>query len=81
MNALEPVRYDEVVRLLRDWPASERLRLIRDLVSTLRPEDVSNVEPRDTLSRARGFLKTDRPPPSDDEIRDWLDAARMEKYG
>ena len=81
MNGFEPSRYDDVVRSLRDWPAEERWRLIQDLIQTLRPVDSSTPRSQNTLSRARGLLKSDRPPPSDEEVTQWLDEARLEKYG
>jgi uncharacterized protein (DUF433 family) len=48
-------------------------------------EIIARVEPpkqrRRTLDRALGLLATDGPAPTDDEIKQWLDDHRMEKYG
>lgn len=76
-----PVQYDEVVRQVRTWPAEQRYRLIQDLLRTIHPAADVPSPARDTLSEAWGFLKTEAPPPTDEEVRQWLDEARMEKWG
>jgi len=75
--------YDSILDIIHTWPASQRYLLIQDVLRTLEPQD----EPRDrqngthdTLSLALGLLATERPAPTDEEIAQWLDEHRAEKY-
>lgn len=77
--------YENILKTIKHWPSSERLSLIRDILDTLTPElensEVSAASTKHpTLSDALGFLTT-QTPPSDEEIQEWLDKHRLEKYG
>ncbi|MEN8446656.1 MAG: hypothetical protein ABG776_16780 [Cyanobacteria bacterium J06555_13] len=61
-------------------PPSERLSLVSVIVESLKENAVSQVERSSAISRMRGFLKTDNPAPTDDEVATMLDERRMEKY-
>ena len=50
--------------------------ILKMLMGELKP-----VQPkRDTLSQALGLLATDNPPPSDSEVKVWLEDTRLRKY-
>ena len=78
--------YDNILNTIRNWPLSKRLTLVQDILKTLAP-DLKAVEPdsprakRNTLKEALGLLATNQPAPSDQEIQDWLNEHRLEKYG
>jgi hypothetical protein len=78
--------YVEVLKTVQDWPFSQRIALVQDILRALVPElaILEAVAPRtrrNTLQEALGLLSTDQSPPSDEEIQEWLDEHRLEKYG
>ena len=81
----EPVRYEELIAVVTKWSPTLRLNLIQDIVRSLEPEmadselSIGN-KPVQTLDRALGLLATTEPAPSDDEIKQILVDARIEKY-
>jgi hypothetical protein len=81
MNSTENIGYESVLRIVSLWPTSQQIALVEDVLKTIS----SRVEPpkqrRRTLDRALGLLATDKPAPTDDEVKQWLDEHRMEKYG
>jgi hypothetical protein len=81
MNSPERNTYETVLKTVRQWPPERRLALVQDVLSTLAPEVSSSQPKRKTLEEALGLLATDQPAPSDDEVQQWLNARRMEKYG
>ncbi len=72
--------YETIRRTVLQWPADMRFALLRDLIYTLAPAD-NPTTPKGTLSIARGLLSADMPPPSDEQVRQWLGEHRQEKYG
>jgi hypothetical protein len=81
MDTQENTDYDTILQIIANWPPNRRFVLVQDVLKTLAPA----VEPprprRKTLHEARGLLATDQPPPTDEQIQQWLDERRMEKYG
>jgi len=73
--------YETILGAIRRWPPERRFALVQDVLDTLAAEVVSSRLRRKTLAKALGLLATDRPAPSDTEVRQWLDERRMEKYG
>ncbi len=76
--------YERLLETVSKWPAEWKVAFVRDVLSTLAP--ASREKPpmyggEPIWKKARGFLKTDRPAPSDDEIENWLHEHKMEKYG
>jgi hypothetical protein len=72
--------YASILRTVRKWPARQRYRLVQELLRTLEPEGEAT-EKEDTLSLARGLLATGKPAPTDEEVTQWLEEHRLEKYG
>lgn len=72
--------YTSVLHTVQTWPARQRYLLVQDLLKTLEPE-VEPTKREDTLSLARGLLATDKPAPTDEEVAQWLEEHRLEKYG
>lgn len=73
--------YERILQIVRQWPAAERLSLLREVTQTLSSGHSPLRAPRDTLSKALGLLSSRRASPSDQEIEHLLDEHRMEKYG
>jgi len=72
--------YDKVLETVSAWPSEDRAALIGDLVRGLENFERPS-PPRGTLSKARGLLRTDKPAPTDEEVRQWIEEYRMNKYG
>ena len=83
MNQAAPTNYDNVLNIVRQWTMAERYALLQDVLKTLAPESAESALPRvreRTLQRALGLLATEQPAPTDEEVQQWLDEHRMEKY-
>lgn len=72
--------YDKILETVSAWPLEDRTSLINDLVRGL-SDFKRPAPPRNTLPQARGLLRTDKPAPTDEEVRQWLEEHRMNKYG
>jgi hypothetical protein len=81
MNQLDNANYEGVLNIVRQWPILEQMALVQDLLKTLTARLEPARRPGNTLSRALGLLATDQPAPTDEEIEQWLDEHRVEKYG
>ncbi len=73
--------YEEILTIVRSWPAAERFTLVQDVLQTLAPADAFVAPRSPTLDQARGLLVTDQPAPSDEQIARWRDERRSERYG
>lgn len=51
---------------------------MQDVLKTLEPE--ARPRKKQTLSQALGLLETSAPPPTDEEIKQWLEEHRAEKF-
>lgn len=72
--------YSAVLQTVRTWPARQRYLLVQELLRTLEPQAEAR-HTEDTLSLARGLLATDQAAPTDEEVAQWLEEHRVEKYG
>src|SRR5262245_38872808 len=82
MSTAHTADYDRVLKIIQNWPAARRLTLVQAVLKTLAPADVTERPPHaHTLEQARGLLATNRPAPTDEEIAQWLDERRTERYG
>lgn len=73
-----PLDYNKILQLVNQLPVRQRFALVHDVLNTLEPQPMQK-EP--TLPRALGLLATTKEPPSDDQVDQWLDEYRTEKYG
>lgn len=70
----------EMMTQIRQLSFEERLELIEFLTHTLRDQYRPALREGSSLARVRGMLKTDAPPPTDDELADAYTDHLMEKY-
>lgn len=73
--------YEQILEIVRQWPADQRLSLLRDVMQTLSATQETLRSPRDTLNKALGLVSSGGRLPSDEEVQLLLDEHRMEKYG
>jgi len=81
MSTAEKTDYQQVLQTVRSWSAAQRFTLVQDVLKTLAPVESSARAARQTHDQARGLLANDRPAPSDEEVAQWLDERRAERYG
>jgi hypothetical protein len=83
--------YTDALKTIEQLSREEQVDILFHLLRTILPEARgTNTEspsavishPRErTLNRALGLLATNRPAPSDEEVEQWLEEHRQEKYG
>jgi hypothetical protein len=73
--------YQTVLTTVLSWPNSKQWALLRELFALIAREDEIAGKQYGTLSKVLGIASTDQPPPTDEEVEQWLDEHRMEKYG
>ena len=81
MNTLEFTDYKTIINTIHQWPISNRLALVQDILKTLTVDLASVHASKNTLSKALGLLETEQPAPSDNEVKQMLVESRLEKYG
>jgi hypothetical protein len=79
MSQSEGNHYHNVLKIVSDWSEDKQLALLQDVLKVLANKKGRKREP--TLQKALGLLATDQPPPDDEEVKQWLDDRRWEKYG
>ncbi len=79
-NPLETASYDDVLTVIRHWSPRLRTSLIRDVADM----QLDTEEPHrkdDIWARVMARPDTGLPVPTDEEVEQWMDEHRMEKYG
>ena len=72
--------YEQVVVEVMRLPADERLRLLEVIAASLQTERPGPLPRGVPADRLRGLLKTEGPPPTDEELRDDYVNYLIEKY-
>jgi hypothetical protein len=76
-----PGTIEDVLGSVRAWPVDMRLSLVRHILAELEVELKPQAEHKNTLNKALGLARTNQPPPTDEEVEQWLDERRTHKYG
>jgi len=80
MSQPEMVSYESILDIVRHWPTPQRFTLVQEILKTLAAEAEAKPAPRQTLGKALGLVSKHQPAPTDEEIQQWLDEHRLEKY-
>jgi hypothetical protein len=73
--------YTRLLKTINKLPRQQRFSLVQEVLTTLAQDAESNLQKRNTVSRALGLLAVEgRPAPTDAEVDRWLDEHRAEKY-
>ena len=56
MNQSEPSNYENILKIVRQWPIAQRFTLVQDVLKTLTPKSAGVPPRRQTLGRALGLL-------------------------
>ncbi len=81
MNQTEITNYDNVLNVVRQWPTTQRFHLVQEVLKTLEPRIQKPYRKERTLEQALSLVNLNGPAPTDEEVKQWLDEHRMEKYG
>ncbi len=76
----ELASYHEVFDTVRSWRPELQADLAQAILSLL-AEGVGSPKRRNSYERIAGRLKTNKPAPTDKEVREMLEQARLERYG
>ena len=72
---------DTILRVVRSWPPDEQRALAGDILRhTGAPLVEEPLAPPDSAGLA-GLLATKDSPPTDEDVANWLDVHRLERYG
>ncbi len=72
---------ETILRAVRSWPTDEQIALAEEILELAQEPTVEEpLEPPDSRSLA-GLIANGQTPPTDEEVAQWLDEHRMEKYG
>ncbi len=76
-------RRERIHRLVDDVPEAQLARverLLANVVSRASGDSAERKRPW-SVSEVLGLAATDAPPPTDDDVRRWLEERRIEKFG
>ncbi len=76
---------ETILQTIRAWPRDEQLALVQEILrQTDQPtgdESVRQAPQRPSWKELAGLAANGQEPPSDEQVKQWLDERRMEKYG
>jgi hypothetical protein len=83
MSTAEATELTDVLDRVKTWPVENRIALVKQVLETLTPatSGLSSVPRGPSAAEIIEVFKSDRPPPDDATVRQWIDEHRMEKYG
>ena len=71
----------EVLSRVKTWMPEMRIVLARKILETLNPLQISEPPRKMSLNQVFGILKTDSPPPNDEECAKIVEEERLRKHG
>jgi hypothetical protein len=80
MSVAESEPISEVWEQVKTWSKSRRITLARRILESLDTTEMQPTLPRRSLKDLLGLLKTDAPPPTDEECRRILEEELMKKH-
>jgi hypothetical protein len=83
MSTADATELTDVLNRVKTWPVENRIALVKQVLETLTPATSgrSSVPRGPSAAEIIETFKSDRPPPDDATVRQWIDEHRMEKYG
>jgi hypothetical protein len=66
-----------ILQAIRAWPASQRLSLAIQVLQSLADGERSDAPRGVPAAAVRGICATDRPPPTDEEVKAWIEEYHM----
>ena len=84
MSTAEANELADVMERVNTWPTTLRIALAHRILDSLGAPEASTTRPKKrglSAAEVQGLLRTDRPAPDDETVKQWIDEHRMEKYG
>jgi hypothetical protein len=84
MSTTETPEYQAVRDTVARWTPAQRFALIHEMLNMLAGEsrgDETSGRTRRMLAQAIGLGRGNGSPPTDEEVRRWLEERRLDKYG
>jgi hypothetical protein len=72
-------QYRNVLDAISAWPVPDRIALAQDVLGTITRSPVT-ADARPSFEAALGIGRGEGPPPTDEEVRHWIDEHRTGKY-
>ena len=82
--AATPIERDAVLHAIEGWPVEDQVALARAILeraSVGQAENTAGKAARSTWDALYGIASSRHEPPSDEQVAQWLDEHKMEKYG
>jgi hypothetical protein len=86
VSTAETTELMDVFNRVTTWPTTLRITLARKILESVDKAETP-VAPYPAKTRGlsaaevRAGIRTERPPPDDETVKQWIDERRMEKYG
>jgi hypothetical protein len=80
MSNVTTSEIEQIMERVRFWPSDHKLALVRKVLETFDKESRSKPRGR-PVSELIGIGAGKAPPPDDEQVKQWIDDYRMEKYG
>jgi len=71
---------NNILKQVEGWPSEDRVALAYQILRDMRRQ-VLPPPPRDTFRAALGVGRGEKNPPTDQQVRQWMDEHRTKKYG
>jgi len=81
MSVVERDPMSEVLDRVNTWSPAQGITLAWRILESLEARPISELPTTRSLKDLVGLLKTDAPPPTDEECRNILEEELMRKYG
>lgn len=80
MSAAESNELNDVLDRVKHWPSERRITLARRVLESVEANPIPRRARSSPLKPLVGLLKTDAPPPTDDECRTILEQELIKKH-
>ena len=75
------LQYRDIFEVVLAWPVEDRIALAHDVLETLHgPAPIDRVL-RPSFTRALGIAQGSGPPPTDEQVQEWIGEHRISKHG
>jgi hypothetical protein len=73
--------HEAIEQAIAAWPVEEQIALARQILERASKPAPPQPTERSTWEALYGIASTGQEPPSDEQVAQWLDERRMNKYG
>ena len=81
MNFIETEEMSAVISQVKTWLPEMQILLVHKILETFERSSIIQPAKKMSLDQVVGILKTDSPPPNDDECNKIIKEERLRRYG